>query len=102
MAWQPASSAAAPPLPLRSLTIRYQLKIFLLAGLLLACLLGFFASFALLVLFMPKPELADWTPPGIKCATCEVIVGHNVDLAVRLDCTGKGFKVCDLRDDMGR
>jgi hypothetical protein len=102
MAWQPVSSAGDPPLPLRSLTIRYQLKTILLAGLLLACLVGFFASFALLVLFVPKTELADWTPTGIKCATCEEIARHNVDLAVRLDCTGKNFKVCVLGGVVGK
>ena len=80
----------------------------ILAALLtLLLLLLLCASFPLLVLLSPKPELnAAAYPSGIMCATCEQIAGQNPELLVwrnggRIWRVLGGIGECDLRESDG-
>lgn len=46
---------------------------------------GYLAIFPLTVIFIPKPQLGEYLPTGIHCATCEEIWQHNHDLFNRDD-----------------
>ncbi|KZM18994.1 uncharacterized protein EKO05_0010351 [Ascochyta rabiei] len=57
-----------------------------LGGLVLATLfLGCVAFFPLTVLFAPKPQLSEYRPAGVFCATCKALWEHNRDLFNRAD-----------------
>lgn len=51
--------------------------------------------FPLNVLFMPKPQLTQYMPPGVFCATCKEMWMHNRDLFNRRDmlCYGPPTRV---------
>lgn len=75
--WQDDFALPAP-MPIRPKHIIVGL--FLLA-LLCACI----AFFPLTVNFVPKPQLTEYTPKGVFCATCSEIWEHNRDLFNRKD-----------------
>lgn len=52
---------------------------------LLALLCACIAFFPLTVNFVPKPQLTEYTPKGVFCATCSEIWEHNRDLFNRKD-----------------
>jgi hypothetical protein len=48
-------------------------------------LAGCIACFPLTLAFVPKPQLTEYMPKGVHCATCEEIWQHNPDLFNRED-----------------
>lgn len=86
MAWLPHSGLSSSGSPRPSLLQRA--KSLFLTSLLLIFVFALFASFPLVILFVPKPEIEHWTPLGIKCATCAEIIRHNPMLAHFVDGEG--------------
>ncbi|KAF2623931.1 hypothetical protein BU25DRAFT_461708 [Macroventuria anomochaeta] len=70
----------APPAP-RPIRFKH-----IVAGLIFLALLGAcIAFFSLTVIFVPKPQLTEYMPKGVFCATCEEIWYHNRNLFDRED-----------------
>ncbi|KAJ4356934.1 hypothetical protein N0V95_002948 [Ascochyta clinopodiicola] len=60
------------------------------ALILVVLFLGCIALFPLTILFVSKPQLSQYTPPGVFCATCKELWAHNRDLFNRADMTCYG------------
>ncbi|KAF2832524.1 hypothetical protein CC86DRAFT_90722 [Ophiobolus disseminans] len=80
----PTTLARDPP------STRTRLVSIALGFLLFLTVFGFFSSFAIIVVFAPRPEGKNWTPRGIKCASCSEIVKHNAGLAAEI-CMGENY-----------
>ncbi|KAJ8110127.1 hypothetical protein OPT61_g6948 [Boeremia exigua] len=79
MGWISRQKPTPPtPTPLRFKHVLAGIGLFLL-------LCGCIACFPLTILFVPKPELTEYVPKGLHCATCEEIWLHNRDLFNRKD-----------------
>ncbi|KAJ4991553.1 hypothetical protein SVAN01_02934 [Stagonosporopsis vannaccii] len=75
--------------PLKAEAIRFK---HILAGFVFLVLFGSsVACLPLTVIFVPKPQLIEYMPKGIHCATCDEIWQHNRDLFKQDDmfCYGK-------------
>lgn len=61
----------------------------------LALLAGYIACFPLTLAFVPKPQLTEYMPKGVHCATCDEIWQYNPDLFNREDmlCYGPSTRV---------
>jgi hypothetical protein len=65
----------APPAP-NPVRFKHLIAALLFFSLFLGCV----AFFPLLLIFVPKPQLVEYTPPGMYCATCKEMWEHNRDL----------------------